>query len=132
MSEASPFRTWNGVDAFEIYPPNVRLHAIGGEQVLLCRVTYEPGTKVRRHAHEHTEQVMAIVDGEVDVTIGEERRTLGVGDVCVMNRGVEHELHSAGGCTFFEALAPVPLAHVPDPAADLVLGPDGGRHHVAR
>lgn len=132
MSAASPFRTWNGVDAFEIFPPNVRLHAIGGEQVLLCRVTYEPGTTVRRHAHEHTEQAMAIVDGAVEVTIGDETRTLRAGDTCLMNRGVEHELRSEEGVTFFEALAPVPLDHVGDRGRDLVLGPDGGAQHVER
>jgi quercetin dioxygenase-like cupin family protein len=132
MSPGSPFRTWNGVDAFEIFPPSVRLHAIGGEQVLLCRVTYEPGTTVARHAHEKAEQVMAIVEGEVEVTIGEERSTLRAGDVCVMNPGVEHELHSEGGVTFFEALAPVPLDHVGDRERDLVLGPDGGTQHVER
>jgi hypothetical protein len=49
-----------------------------------------------------------------------------------MNRGVEHELHSPGGVTFFEALAPVPLDHVPDRERDLVLGPDGGAGHVER
>jgi quercetin dioxygenase-like cupin family protein len=132
MSPGSPFRTWNGVDAFEIFPPNVRLHAIGGEQVLLCRVTYEPGTTVARHAHEQAEQVMAIVEGEVEVTIGEERSTLRAGDVCVMNPGVEHELHSEGGVTFFEALAPVPLDHVGDRERDLVLAPDDGSQHVER
>jgi quercetin dioxygenase-like cupin family protein len=131
VTGASPFRTWNGRARFEIFP-GVRLHAIGGEQVLLCRVTYEPGKTVKRHAHEHTEQLMAIVEGSVDVTIGDERQTLSAGDVCVMNRGVEHELYSEGGVTFFEALAPVPLDHVEDPEADLVLGPDGGSQHVAR
>lgn len=50
----------------------------------------------------------------------------------VVNRGLEHELHSAGGCTFIEALAPVPLDHVPDRRRDLVLGPDGGSGHVER
>ena len=132
MSERSPFRTWNGVEAYEIFPPNVRLHAIGGDQVLLCRVEYAPGTTVRRHAHEHTEQLMAIVAGEVELTVGDETRTLGPGDVAVVNRGVEHELRSDGGCTFFEALAPVPLDHVPDRERDLVLGPDGGAGHVER
>jgi quercetin dioxygenase-like cupin family protein len=129
--EVSPFRTWNGVETYEIFP-GVRLHAIGGEQALLCRVSYEPGKSVERHAHEHAEQVMVIVDGEVDVTIDDEQRTLRPGDVCVMNRGVEHELYSEGGVTFFEALAPVPLDHVPDRERDLVLGPDGGATHVER
>jgi len=112
--------------------PGVALHSIGGEQVLLCRVVYEPGKAVARHAHEHTEQVMAIVEGEVDVTIGDDKATLRPGDVCVMNRGVEHELYSERGVTFFEALAPVPLDHVPDRELDLVLGPDGGATHVER
>ena len=127
----SPFRTWNGVEAFE-FVDGVRLHAIGGEQVLLCRVSYEPGKKVPPHAHEHTEQVMAIVDGSVDMAIEGEWRTLVPGDVVVVNRGLEHELHSPGGVTFMEALAPVPLDHVPDRERDLVLGPDGGAGHVER
>ncbi|HZQ66802.1 MAG TPA: cupin domain-containing protein [Gaiellaceae bacterium] len=132
MSEPqSPFRTWNGVDAFELYP-GVRLHAIGGEQVLLCRVRYEPGKQVARHVHPEAEQLMAIIDGEVTMTIGDETRTLRAGDVAVVNRGVEHELHSENGVEFFEALAPVPRDHVPDHERDLVLGPDGGSQHVER
>jgi quercetin dioxygenase-like cupin family protein len=131
VSSSSPFRTWNGREPFEIFQ-GVRLHAIGGEQVLLCRVTYEPGKTVERHAHPETEQLMAIVEGSVYVAVGEESRTLVAGDVCVINRGVEHELHSEGGVTFFEALAPVPLDHVADPEAELVLGPDGGSQHVER
>ena len=50
---------------------------------------------------------------------------------CV-NRGVEHELFCEDGVTFFEALAPVPLDHVPDRERDLVLGPDNGAGHVER
>ena len=50
--------------------------------------------------------------------------------MCV-NRGIEHELHSEGGVTFFEALAPVPLDHVPDRERDLVLA-EGGATHVER
>ena len=45
---------------------------------------------------------------------------------------IEHELYSEGGVTFFEALAPVTLDHVPDRERDLVLGPDGGAGHVPR
>jgi quercetin dioxygenase-like cupin family protein len=128
MSE-SPFGTWNGRDLHPMYP-GVALHSIGGDQVLLCRVTYEAGKSVPRHAHEDTEQVIAVVDGEVEVTVGDETRMLRPGDVCVMNRGVEHELHTTSGVTFFEALSPVPLDHVADRERDLVLGPDGGAGHV--
>jgi quercetin dioxygenase-like cupin family protein len=128
---SSPFRTWNGRESFE-FVDGVRLHAIGGEQVLLCRVQYEPGKQVPWHAHEDTEQVMFILDGEVDMTIEEETKTLGPGDVVVVNRGQNHKVYSESGVTFMEALAPVPLDHVPDQGLDLVLGPDGGSQHVAR
>lgn len=128
---SSPFRTWNGVEPFELVP-GVRLHAVGGEQVLLCRVTYEPGFGVDAHAHEHTEQVMAVVEGEMELTVAGETRTLRPGDTAVINRGVEHAVRSHSGCTFFEALSPVPLDHVPDRERDLVLGERGGALHVER
>ena len=128
---SSPFGTFNGVDTLE-FVPGVHIHAVGGEQVLICRATYEAGKRVSRHSHEHTEQVMVILDGEVTMTVEDETRTLRAGDTVVVNRGLEHELHSEGGCTFIEALAPVPLDHVPDRERDLVLGPDGGAQHVER
>jgi quercetin dioxygenase-like cupin family protein len=112
--------------------PGVGIHAIGGEQVMLCHVTYEPGTTVARHSHPTAEQVMWIVEGDVTMTIGDETKTLVAGDVVVVNRGLDHELHSPDGVTFFEALGPVPLDHVPDRERDLVLGPDNGAGHVER
>jgi quercetin dioxygenase-like cupin family protein len=127
----SGFRTWNGVPLFE-FRPGVNIHAVGGDQVLMCRVTYEPGFGVGVHAHEHTEQVMLILEGDLTMTIAGETRKLGPGDVAVVNRGVEHELRSETGVTFIETLAPVPLDHVPDRERDLVLGDLGGTRHVER
>jgi quercetin dioxygenase-like cupin family protein len=112
--------------------PGVGLRAIGGEQVLLCHVTYEPSTTVRRHSHDATEQVMWVVEGDLTMTVGDETRRLGPGDVVVVNRGVEHELVTEGGVTFVEALAPVPRDHVPDAERDLVLGERGDALHVER
>jgi quercetin dioxygenase-like cupin family protein len=131
IREQSPFGTWNGRDSFE-FVDGVRLHAVGGEQVLLCRVSYGAGKQVQWHAHEHSEQVMLVLEGDVEMTVEDETRTLGPGDVVVVNRGVHHKLYSEHGVTFMEALAPVPLDHVPDKELDLVLGPDGGATHVER
>ena len=128
---ASPFGTWNDQEPLELFP-GVRLNAYGGEQMLLCRVTYEPGKEVPRHSHEFTEQLMVIIDGSVTMTVGSETKTVVAGDVVCINRGIEHELLSEGGVTFIEGLAPVPLDHVPDRERDLVLGPDGGSGHVER
>ncbi len=128
---SSPFRTWTGRESFE-FVDGVRLHAIGGEQLLLCRVSYAPGKQVPWHAHPDTEQVMFLLEGEVEMTIEDETRTLTAGDVVVVNRGLHHKLFSEHGVTFMEALAPVPLDHVPDTSLDLVLGSDCGSTHVER
>jgi quercetin dioxygenase-like cupin family protein len=123
------FANWDGREPLSLFP-HVTLHAIGGDQVLLCRVRYEPGAVVPPHSHEHTEQVMYVLEGSLEMTVGSETRELGEGDVVVVNRGVEHSLRSDAGCAFFEALSPVPLDHVPDRELDLVLGADAGRLHV--
>jgi quercetin dioxygenase-like cupin family protein len=100
--------------------------------VLLCHVTYEPGTTVTRHSHETAEQVMWIIEGDVTMTVGDETKRLSAGDVVVVNPGIEHELHSENGLIFIEALAPVPRDHVPDTERDLVLGAQGDSLHVDR
>jgi quercetin dioxygenase-like cupin family protein len=127
----SPFRSWEGVERHELFP-GVLIKAIGGEQVLICDVTYAPGFGVDTHSHPETEQVMVVTEGEMSLTVAGETRTLLAGDTAVINRGVEHSVRSEGGCAFIEALAPVPLDHVPDRERDLVLGPDGGSGHVER
>ena len=127
----SPFETFDGREPHPLFP-GVGLKAVAGDQVFLGHVTYAPGTTVARHSHEHTEQVMLVLDGSLTMTIGEATQEMRTGDVCVVNRGVEHELHSADGVTFVEALGPVPLDHIPDPQRDLVLGDLGGSTHVPR
>jgi len=125
----SSFGSWNEVELFE-FATGVRIHAAGGEQVLMCRVNYEPGFGVGMHSHDHTEQVMVVTQGELELTVDGETRTLRAGDWAVINRGVEHAVRTENGAQFFEALSPVPLDHVPDRGRDLVLGPDGGSGHV--
>jgi quercetin dioxygenase-like cupin family protein len=125
----SGFRTFNGVPAHE-FRQGVHLRAVGGDQVLICSVSYDPGFGVGLHSHEHTEQVMVITEGDLTMTIAGETKVLGPGDTVVVNRGVEHELTTENGCSFIEALAPVPLDHVPDRERDLVLGDLAGSTHV--
>src|SRR2546425_9900201 len=107
---SSPFRTWNGVEAWQ-FVDGVRLHAIGGEQILLCRVTYEPGKQVPDHAHEHTEQGMAIVDGEATVTVAGETRNVKAGG----GGGVKPRVRPNGffrkGLTVFQGTPPLPPHH---------------------
>src|SRR4029079_4852878 len=85
-----------------------------------------PGFGVGAHSHEHTEQVMIVSEGELELTVEGETRTLRPGDWAVIGKGIEHSVRTEGGAQFWEALSPVPLDHVPDRERDLVLGPEGG------
>ena len=127
----SAFGTWNGVPLFE-FTEGVNINAVGGEQVLVCRVNYNAGFGVGTHAHEHTEQVMIVSEGELELTVEGKSRVLRPGDWAVIGKGVEHSVRTESGAQFWEALSPVPLDHVPDRDRDLVLGPDGGSRHVER
>ncbi len=125
----SPFLSWNGRKSMSLFP-NVNLQSIAGEQILFCQVQYEPGAEVPTHSHADSEQVMWITGGSLEMTIGDETQTVGQGDCVVINRRVEHSLRSESGCTFLEAMSPVPRDHVADPERDLVLGADGDSRHV--
>ena len=125
----SPFQSWDGRASLSLFP-RVSLQSVAGEQILFCQVQYEPGADVSTHSHADSEQVMWILSGELEMTVGEETQTIGEGACVVINRGVEHSLHSDGGCTFLEAMSPVPRDHVADPERDLVLGADGDRRYV--
>ena len=130
-AESRPFRTWNGRESCE-FVDGVRLHAIGGEQVLLCRVQYEPGKQVPWHKHDDTEQVMFILEGEVEMTIEDETATLRAGrrrrreprPAPQALLGERRHVHGGAG-----AGAARPRA---GQGLDLVLGPDGGARHVER
>ena len=92
-----------------------------------------PGTTVRAAQRtRHAEQVMWIVEGSVTMTVGDETKELGAGDVVVVNRGVEHELHSAGRRHVrrgARARAARPRAR---PERDLVLGEQGDSLHAEK
>jgi quercetin dioxygenase-like cupin family protein len=127
----SPFRTWTGVEAHQ-FAPGVSIRAIGGEQVLMCRVEYQPGAIIPEHNHPASEQLMWVIDGDVTLTVEGQTQTLRSGDLAVVNKGLNHNLSTVEGCIFVEALSPVPVDHVPVPERDLVLGAGGSALHVER
>ena len=128
---SSPFRSWKGVEPHE-FAPGVTINAIGGEQVLMCRVSYAPGAVIPEHSHPDSEQLMYVLEGDVTLNVEGSAKTLRAGDVAVVNKGLNHDLSTVEGCVFIEALSPVPRDHVPVPSRDLVLGSGGDALHVER
>ena len=90
MADASwPFRTWNGRASWE-FVDGVRLHAIGGEQVLLCRVEYAPGKQVSWHKHDDTDDFFLVLKGRLVIELRDRNVALGPGELFVVPKGVEH------------------------------------------
>lgn len=65
-----------------------------GETITLNRSIMPPGKRTRPHKH-GCEQFIHVLEGKAWVRVGEEERTLEVGDVAYIPRGAEHEMRNA-------------------------------------
>mgnify|MGYP000241763925 CR=1 FL=1 len=83
----------------------VFLKSITGERTQLCVIHLEPGEKTD-HSHPQ-EQIGYILSGEVEVMIGEERKSLGPGEGYYIPGGVRHGF-TVGDCPveYIEVFAP--------------------------
>jgi quercetin dioxygenase-like cupin family protein len=63
---------------------------LAGKQGMLVWWTIKAGAHAAPHKHPH-EQIVWLLKGKMDFRIGDERRSMGAGDVAVIASGVEHE-----------------------------------------
>lgn len=78
--------------------PGIHARTFWGEQMLLAVFDLDPHTHLPRHSHPH-EQLGTVIQGQMELTIGDESRLLQPGDVYIIPGGVEHE-----ALTFDEAV----------------------------
>ena len=78
--------------------PGINARTFWGEKMLLAVVNLDPNTHMPRHSHPH-EQVGTLIQGQMELVIGDEKRVLQPGDIYVIPGGVEHEAN-----TFNEAV----------------------------
>jgi unsaturated pyranuronate lyase len=76
--------------------PGIRSRPVVGTNLLISFVTYEPNSEAPLHAHEE-EQVFILLEGELEVTLGDEVRRLRAGDAAVIPPWVEHGVRSLDG-----------------------------------
>lgn len=69
--------------------PGVQIHTVAGEQLMISLVDLEPNSEVAMHSHPH-EQMGYLLEGELDFTIGDERRTVKPGEYWRIPGGIEH------------------------------------------
>lgn len=57
---------------------------------------FEPGQEHRLHTHAGQDKLYYVLEGEGDVTVGEDRSRIGVGDLVLARSGEEHALSNPG------------------------------------
>ncbi len=63
---------------------------LSGKQSMMVWWKIKAGAHAAAHKHPH-EQIVWMLKGKMDFRIGDERRSMGAGDVAVIPSGVEHE-----------------------------------------
>jgi quercetin dioxygenase-like cupin family protein len=86
---------------------------LGGEQTggasALVEFRIEPGYPVPPpHVHTHEDEITYVLEGDLDVTVGPETRTLGAGEAIFKPRGIPHAFAIAGErpVRFLETITP--------------------------
>jgi quercetin dioxygenase-like cupin family protein len=86
--------------------PGITMRLLTGERLMSAWVTLEPNTVVPDHEHPH-EQMGAVLEGRLDLTIAGETRRLEPGQTYTIPPGVRHMATTgAEGCLVLDLFAP--------------------------
>lgn len=118
--------SWNQIPETQHLPNNFRA-AVAGKEMGLNRVRWIHPTVLPAHVHDDAEKAIVVIEGAFHFTIGGESLTLGVGDVAVVPRGVEHSGESiVGEAVFIEVFAPLRLENLLGFLGKPFVAPGGG------
>ena len=66
-----------------------------GAEMTAALAIFEAGNGNAEHVHPNCEEIVYVLEGEVDHTLGDQRTTLRAGDLIVVPRNVPHQLINA-------------------------------------
>lgn len=102
----STFEPLGGLRPYAIRD-GITARAVHGDRVTMAVVDLEPRVELPEHHHEN-EQLGFVLEGEITMTIGGERRTLHAGDTYLIPSEVPHDARAgADGCTVVDVFSPV-------------------------
>lgn len=85
----------------------VHMRLLVGDALMFSVVRFEPHATVPTHQHPH-EQISYILEGELDLWVGGDRRTLRKGDMCTIASNVPHGAETGDStCLVLDAFHPL-------------------------
>jgi quercetin dioxygenase-like cupin family protein len=92
--------------AWETTAAGVRRQVLGhGDDLMIVRVEFEAGAVGAVHHHPHR-QATYVVAGRFEITLGDERRTLGAGDCFFAAAEVPHGVRALEAGTLIDTFTP--------------------------
>ncbi len=87
--------------------PGVHMRLLAGDALMFSAVRFDPHSSVPTHQHPH-EQIGYVIEGELDLWIGDDRRTLRKGDMYTIASNVPHGAETKDStCLVLDAFTPL-------------------------
>lgn len=100
------FIDWDDISVNEV-APGVRIRAPYGDNLMLSLLEMEDGAEVPLHHHPH-EQGGILLEGRMELTIGDDVRTVEPGAAYLIPANVPHRAVAVGGpATILDVFSPV-------------------------
>jgi quercetin dioxygenase-like cupin family protein len=106
----------------DVVNPAIKLKSIAGEFIKIGIVTYQLGEGPPPHFHPNEEQFILMLEGKMNMVLGDETKVIGPGDLVHIPRNTRHGIKVvAGPAVFFACKSPVGSGHL---SADYNRAPD--------
>lgn len=99
--------SWDEIDTYRLDERKVRTKVVDGEHMQAVWAEIRPGGRYRMHSHPH-EQFSFMLKGRLRLTVGDETREIGPGDMWHAPPNVEHggEVIGDEAVVFVDAYSP--------------------------
>jgi quercetin dioxygenase-like cupin family protein len=86
--------------------PGFRGRFVHSAQMTVAHWRATKGARIPPHRHVH-EMIVNVLDGRLELTVGDEIKTMGPGDIAVIPSQVQHEARALTDCWILDAFHPV-------------------------
>jgi quercetin dioxygenase-like cupin family protein len=87
--------------------PHIYTQGFKGDNLMVTHLVFAAGAVGTRHTHPH-EQMTVVLRGEMEFTLGEERKVLKTGDVIAIPSNIEHSVVALTETELLDIFTPVP------------------------